>query len=283
MSAHPPSPQASHLDVSDLDSLMIRHIADKFIAQYGMRRLSDGHLIASTSADSIASALRELLNTPQLGLRQVVPMIKMISTELALPFNDPLYELELKKISDKQLLANQIETLFQQHQRPTLRLSLADLLTQLDINELPEAIPLIETQLNVPNRPLLTEDQIIYRIAKLWREYADSEIVLSLQLNPQHAQSQVENLIQTVSELNTEQQAEQWIEQYLHSAQNDNFNAFLRAFNQASPELQLEIEKRLAPNPAVTPAEEPINEHTSVHYFFSDWIKKILQAWIYRR
>ncbi|MGE4502505.1 MAG: hypothetical protein AB7D03_06520 [Thiomicrospira sp.] len=275
---------APHLDLSDLDSLMIQHIADKFIAQYGMRRVSDGHLIASTSPDSIASALHELLRTPQHGLRQVVPMIKMISNALGLPFDDPLYELELKKMADKQRLANQIESLFQQHQRARIRLNLGDLLTQIDAHELAEAIPLIESQLNFPHRPLLTEDQILYRIGRLWRDYADSEIVLSLQLNPeQSAQHQVADLMQSVNDMNIEQQAEHWIAQHLHSTQHDNFNAFLRAFNQASPELQLEIEKRLHPSAPTSAPALTLHQDTPIYRFFTDWLKKILQAWIYHR
>jgi hypothetical protein len=274
---------AEHLDLSDLDSLMIHHIADKFIAQYGMRRVSDGHLIASNSPDSIASALHELLRKPQHGLRQVVPMIKMISNALGLPFDDPLYELELKKMADKQRLANQIESLFQQHQRARIRLNLGDLLTQIDVHELAEAIPLIETQLNFPHRPLLTEDQILHRISRLWRDYADSEIVLSLQLNSeQSTQNQVTELMQTVNDMNIEQQAEHWITQHLQSSQHDNFNAFLRAFNQASPELQLEIEKHLQPGEPAATTVIPLSQDTPIYRFFTDWLKKILQAWLSR-
>jgi hypothetical protein len=276
-------------NLSDLDEAMIRHVAKAFVAQHGMRRLSDGKLISSGSSESLASAVYELLDNPKRGLRQVVPMISMLTTNLGLPFNDELYELELKKLSDRQRLADEIELLLSSSQDAILRINVADLLAQLDSHEFVEAIPLIEARLEnlVQQGVVATREEVIARIRRLWRDYSDSEIVLNLRFDGNLAQTQVQaqHIISNTMPASTDANAQHWLASHAQS-ETQNFDEFIRAFTRETPEMQVAIEKRLTTDPGTVQLSKmavDLKRNEQVESAFFEWLKRILGWWIFRR
>ena len=280
-------------DLSDLDEAMIRHVAQSFIAQHGMRRIADGKLIASGSTESVATAIYELLDNPQRGLRQVVPMISMLTTNLGLAFNDELYELELKKLADRQRLADEIEQALSASQDAVLRINVADLLSQLDAHEFPEAIPLIEARLEAhQDREIIaTREEVIARIRRLWRDYSDSTIVLNLRFDggQSQVQAQAKAIVASTSVASIDANAQQWLETRAKT-ETENFDDFIRAFTRETPEMQVAIEKRLTTadsnnSPPVKLSKMAIDLKRSerVESAFFEWLKRILGWWVFRR
>lgn len=271
-------------ELSDLDEAMIRHVAQAFIAQHGMRRITDGKLVSSASSESVASALYELLDNPLRGLRQVVPMIAMLSANLGLAFSDELYELELKKLSDRQRLADEIALAMNSGHAGVLRINVADLLSQLESREFVEAIPLIEAQLGSAGRGVAaTQEEIMARIRRLWREYSDSEIVLNLSFGPSDVQTQVQQVVDAGMPATVDSRAQAWLDLHVRQEDGENFDSFIRAFGRETPEMQVAIEKRLAQNPPLTPAAVDLAANAQVGGFFTSMLRRMLAWWVYRR
>jgi hypothetical protein len=276
-------------DLSDLDEAMIRHVAQAFIALHGMRRMSDGKLISSGSSESIATAIYELLDNPLRGLRQVVPMISMLTTNLALPFNDELYELELKKLADRQRLADEIEQVLSSSQDAVLRINVADLLAQLESHEFIEAIPLIEARLEKDAHVgvVATREEVIARIRRLWRDYSDSEIVLNLRFDgdAQQTHTQAQHIVASTMPASTDANAQQWLARRGES-ETENFDDFIRAFTRETPEMQVAIEKRLTTDAGTVKLSKmavDLKRNEQVESAFFEWLKRILGWWVYRR
>lgn len=276
-------------DLSDLDEAMIRHVAQAFIAQHGMRRLTDGKLISSGSPESLATALYELLDNPKRGLRQVVPMISMLTANLGLPFNDELYELELKKLADRQRLADEIELVLSSSQDAVLRINVADLLSQLDSHEFVEAIPLIESRLEQGKHEgvLATREEVIARIRRLWRDYSDSEIVLNLRFDgdASHTQAQAKNIVTSTMPASTDANAQAWLSQR-EKQEVESFDDFIRAFTRETPEMQVAIEKRLTTEAGTVKLSKmaiDLKRNEQVESAFFEWLKRILGWWVFRR
>jgi hypothetical protein len=276
-------------DLSDLDESMIRHVAQAFIAQHGMRRLTDGKLISSGSPESLATAVYELLDNPSRGLRQVVPMISMMTANLGLPFNDELYELELKKLADRQRLADEIESILSSSQDAVLRINVADLLVQLETHEFVEAIPLIEARLEKGEHTgaLATREEVIARIRRLWRDYSDSEIVLNLRFDGDHAQTQTQaqHIVSSTLPASTDANAQQWLDRR-GDTETENFDDFIRAFTRETPEMQVAIEKRLSTDGGTVQLSKmaiDLKRNEQVESAFFEWLKRILGWWVFRR
>jgi hypothetical protein len=276
-------------DLSDLDEAMIRHVAQAFIAQHGMRRITDGKLISSGSTESLATAIYELLDNPKRGMRQVVPMISMLTANLGLPFNDELYELELKKLADRQRLADEIEQVLSSTQDAVLRINVADLLAQLDSHEFVEAIPLIESRLAGNNQigTLATREEVISRIRRLWRDYSDSEIVLNLRFDGDatHTQVQAQNIVSSTMPASTDANAQQWLSNR-ESRETENFDDFIRAFTRETPEMQVAIERRLTTEAGTVKLSKmavDLKRNEQVESAFFEWLKRILGWWVFRR
>ncbi len=276
-------------DLSDLDEAMIRHVAQAFVAQHGMRRLSDGKLISSGSSESVATAVYDLLDNPKRGLRQVVPLISMLTANLGLPFNDELYELELKKLSDKQRLADEIEQILSSSQDAVLRINVADLLAQLESHEFIEAIPLIEARLEQKSSVgvLATREEIIARIRRLWRDYSDSEIVLNLRFDGDaaHTQAQAHHIVSSTTPEATDANAQHWLARREHT-ETECVDDFIRAFTRETPEMQVAIEKRLSTESGTVKLSKmavDLKRNEQVESAFFEWLKRILGWWIFRR
>lgn len=273
-------------DLSDLDEAMIRHVAQAFIAQHGMRRLSDGKLISSGSSESVATAVYELLDNPLRGLRQVVPMISMLTTNLGLAFNDELYELELKKLADRQRLADEIQQVAQHAQDAVLRINIADLLSQLEGHEFPEAIPLIEAHLlgDQALEQVATREEVIARIRRLWRDYSDSEIVLNLHFegDKEQVRQQAQHIVYTTTPAATDAKAESWLENH-EKIENESFDDFIRAFTRETPDMQVAIEKRLSADANLSQMALDLKRSERVESAFFEWLKRILGWWVFRR
>jgi hypothetical protein len=276
-------------DLSDLDEAMIRHVAQAFIALHGMRRMSDGKLISSGSSESVATTIYELLDNPLRGLRQVVPMISMLTTNLGLAFNDELYELELKKLADRQRLADEIEQVLSSSQDAVLRINVADLLAQLESHEFIEAIPLIEARLEKEAHVgvVATREEVIARIRRLWRDYSDSEIVLNLRFDgdTQQTQAQAQHIVTSTMPASTDANAQQWLA-HRGESETENFDDFIRAFTRETPEMQVAIEKRLTTDAGTVKLSKmavDLKRNEQVESAFFEWLKRILGWWVYRR
>jgi hypothetical protein len=220
-------------------------------------------------------------------------MISMLTANLGLAFNDELYELELKKLADRQRLADEIEQAILASQDAVLRINVADLLSQLEAHEFPEAIPLIEQRLEAgyEREIIATREEVIARIRRLWREYSDSTIVLNLRFagNSAQVQEQAKAIVASTSTASIDANAQQWLENR-SKTETDNFDNFIRAFTRETPEMQVAIEKRLttadsdhSPPVKLSKMAIDLKRRERVESAFFEWLKRILGWWVFRR
>lgn len=235
-------------DLRDLDRGIIEAIAKKFIQQYGDLDPETGEQADDPiKQPTMEKELQTMLNTPELGLRQVVPLIAMWVDTFGLDFKDELFDLERHRLEKRQQLADELEKMARTGQAVTLEFTIADILTELELNEIPIALPYIEAQLfnrhGMPAAPQ-TLQEAMDRLRDLW-DHADE--VVQVTLTPDEAVKK-HRLLQEVDDLfNSEEdfghlkeKARRWLEENRRD-HNPTMQEFLDMLSRESLSFQMAI------------------------------------------
>ena len=215
-------------DLSDLDMALIRAVAQSFINQYGTLNVETGEE-ALPHELTMSQELHKMLGQPELGMRQVVPLIAMWVQQFDLAFNDPLFKLEVSRLKLKQSLADQLNELISLKRPVTVNFSVLEILSMLESEEMIESVPYIEFQIKnqLPDPPKNTAE-LIQRI----RELAEhSEKSIEIKLTPDmftQPQKPEESL---------EEKAKKWLEK-TQAKYHYNLNAFFKEYDKLPKEMK---------------------------------------------
>jgi hypothetical protein len=255
--------------------------------------------------------LQEMLNTPELGLRQVVPLIVMWVDEFQLNFNDELFDLEKRRLERRQQLVDELEKMAERGEAVTLEFTIGDILTELELHEIPVALPYLEAQLfqrhGIPPEPQ-TLQEAMERLRDLWT-HADQ--VVQITITPEEAR-QKSQLLQEVDALfNTEDDYEHLKEKartWLRKTQQDhnpNMQEFLDTLSHESLSFQMAIREvmdeeaqavraNITPQTELTPEAFKLltqkkgdtiyagSEYTHSYNFFRRLVARLVDWWIFR-
>ncbi|MDG6773436.1 hypothetical protein QCB45_03760 [Thiomicrorhabdus sp. ZW0627] len=250
-------------DLSDLNYHVIETIAANFIQEHGLRSIHNGELQPQQTEDSMGSELHKMLSQPLLGMRQIIPVITFWIDEFKLQFDDKLYKLEHKRLIDFQNLADQLEAMIAKQEEVSVKVKLADFLTELQYHEIHEAIPVLEQHFDLhghpehfrasPEQPQ-TPEEALERLQKLL-EFSEHEINLTLLSDAKQKDDTAINLV--TSELNSEErddapesienQAERWLEKF--KVDGVKFESFVEAYYAEPLEMQTAIDQAITTKP----------------------------------
>ncbi len=216
-------------DLSDLDMELIRAVADSFIQQYGSLDVETGGTVVAPHQTCMADELQKMMAQPELGMRQVVPLIAMWVEQFGLRFDEPLFKLELNRLKLKQALADQLNRLVALKRPVTVNFSVLEVLSMLDSHEMMESVPYIEFQIKnqLPN-PIKNTEELIERIRTLSEH---SEKFIEIKLTPEmfsHLEKPEESL---------EEKARKWLDK-TQSKYQYNLNAFFKEYDKLPKEMK---------------------------------------------
>ncbi|SIN69027.1 hypothetical protein SAMN05443662_0073 [Sulfurivirga caldicuralii] len=299
-------------NLRDLDRGIIETIAKKFIQQYGDLDPDTGKPVENpVSQPTMEKELQEMLNTPELGLRQVVPLIVMWVDEFQLDFNDELFDMEKRRLERRQQLVDELEKMAERGEAVTLEFTIGDILTELELREIPVALPYLEAQLfkrhGIPPEPQ-TLQEAMERLRDLW---AHADQVVQIILTPEEAQ-QKSQLLQEVEELfNTEddyehlkEKARAWLKK-TQQDHNPDMQEFLDMLSRESLSFQMAIREvmdeeaqaarsHVSPETELTPEAFKLltqkkgdtiyagSEYTHSYNFFRRLLTRLVDWWIFR-
>ncbi|GEM_PF-3765708 len=211
-------------DLSDLDMALIRAVAHSFIHEYGALNIETGKE-ALPHETTMRHELQKMLTRPELGMRQIVPLIAMWVEQFNLKFEDPLFKLEVSRLKLKQTLADQLNNLISLKRPVTVNFSVLEVLSMLESNEMMESVPYIEFQIKnqLPNPPKDTAE-LIQRIREL---AAHSEKTIEIKLTPDMFTQPAK------AEESLEEKARKWLEKTQAKYQY-NLNAFFKEYDKLS-------------------------------------------------
>lgn len=226
-------------DLSDLDIELIQSIANSFIQQYGNLDVETGEASVAPNQTSMAQELQEMMAQPELGARQVVPLVSMWVEQFDLSFEDPLFKLELSRLKLKQVLADQLNSLADLKRPVTVNFSVLEVLSMLDSHEMMESVPYIEFQIKnqLPNPPENT-GELIERIRTLSEH---SEKFIEINLTPDMF-SNIEK-----PEESLEEKARKWLEK-TQAEHQYNLNAFFKAYDKLPKEMKEAVDEIMDEN-----------------------------------
>jgi len=216
-------------DLTDLDIEMIQAVANSFIQQYGNLDAETGNRLVAPHQTSMANELRRMMSQPELGIRQVIPLIAMWVEQYGLRFDDPLFKLELSRLRLKQELADQLNRLVALKRPATVKFSVLEVLAMLDRQEMMESVPYIEFQVNQQlSQPPKDVSELIERIRELSKY---SERFIEIKLTPDMYQKLEK------SEESLEQKAKKWLEK-TQSKYQYNLNAFFKEYDKLPKQMK---------------------------------------------
>ena len=309
-------------NLKDLDRSIIEEVAQHFIEQYGRYDVDTGEPVgpAEDVSNTMGFELRRMMLTPELGLRQVVPMIAMWVDTFDLDFDDELFQMERRRLEQRQKLADELQRMAQNGEPVTLRFSVADILSELELEELPTALPYIEAQItersHLPPEPE-TINEVMQRLRNLWA-VADEVVEITLTpdalKNTQQLNADIDELWETEEDFEVlKKRARAWLER-LEEEKGHSMSAFFNAFNQQTPSFQMAIKEVMeenirahAPNKAqITQVsskddlpletrkvllqsgrnavhDQEAHEYEHSYNFFRRLLTKLFDWWIFRR
>lgn len=258
-------------DLSDLNIHVIETIAEDFIRKHGYRSIHTGQTRLENQDESMESELRRMLTNPAIGIRQVIPAITFWITEFKLQFEDALFELERKRLLGLQSLADELENLVSEKSEIQLKLTLSELLTELDHEELYEAIPALEKHVQSPealSQPApQTPDETVSRLRNLL-QFSAHEI--DLVLHDGLLKSEGVSANQTKgSEL--EEKAQLWLERH----RDDKFEGYIHAYQAETIEMQKAIDRIVTAKPSLLSKSTSHTKGTK-----SSLLKKMILKWL---
>lgn len=261
-------------DLSDLNIHVIETVAEDFIRKHGSRSIHTGQTRLENQDESMESELRRMLTNPAIGIRQVIPAITFWITEFKLQFEDALFDLERKRLLGLQSLADELENLVSEKSEIQLKLTLSELLTELDHEELYEAIPALERHLQSPealSQPApQTPDETVSRLRNLL-QFSAHEI--DLVLHDGLLKSEGVSANQTKgSEL--EEKAQLWLERH----RDDKFEAYIHAYQAETIEVQKAIDRIVSAKPSHFSTPNPHIEGTNSN-LLKKMVLKFLSHW----
>ncbi|MDX1348395.1 MAG: hypothetical protein R3189_09130 [Thiomicrorhabdus chilensis] len=233
-------------DLSDINLHVIETVAEDFIRKHGSRSIHTGQTHLENQDESMESELRRMLTNPTVGIRQVIPAITFWITEFKLQFEDALFELERKRLLGLQSLADDLEKLVSEKSEIQLKLTLSELLTELDHEELYEAIPALERHvqsLETSNQPApKTPAETVSRLRTLL-QFSTHEI--DLVLHDGLLKNEMLNANQT-NKSDLEEKAQLWLERH----RDDKFEVYIDAYQAETIELQKAIDRIVTVKPS---------------------------------
>jgi len=235
-------------DLSDLNIKIIENIIEAFNQIHGQRDYETGLIKVNEDLNktTMRDELERMMANPELGLRQVVPLISMWVDEFNLAFHFPLYEMEKKRLAQKQQLADQIEQVSKLKRSVQFDFSISEILAVLEVEELSEAIPYLEIQTQEGGRlpePPKTVEELIQRINALW---SLSEKTISIKFSP----DMFKNTDEPSSQKNTQkiqEKAKLWLQQ-MQAKTGYSMNEFFAEYDKQPPEFQKAISEAMDEN-----------------------------------
>lgn len=266
-------------DLSDLDIELIQAVANSFIQQHGNLDVETGGTVVAPHQTSMAQELRKMMTQPELGMRQVVPLVAMWVEQFGLRFDDPLFKVELIRLKFKQKLADQFNRLVALKRPVTVNFSVLEVLSMLDSNEMMESMPYIEFQVKnrLPNPPKNTEE-LIERIRAL-SEYGEKFI--EIKLTPDMFSSLEK------SEESLEEKARKWLEK-TQSKHKYNLNAFFKEYDKLPKEMKEAVNEIMDENIQKASQGQRYQPLDADEYYYDTYsvIRKVLLRilkWFQRR
>lgn len=309
-------------NLKDLDRSIIEEIAQHFIEKYGRYDVDSGEPIGPTDdvSNTMGFELRRMMLTPELGLRQVVPIIAMWVDTFNLDFDDELFQMERRRLEQRQKLADELQRMAESGEPVTLRFSVADILSELELEELPTALPYIEAQItertHLPPEPE-TVNEVMQRLRNLW-SVADEVVEITLTpdalKNTQQLNDDLDELWETEEDFEVlKKRARAWLDR-LEEEKGHSMSAFFNAFNQQTPSFQMAIKEVMEENirantPHKTKASKTVSkddlpletrkvllqsgrnavrdqdakDYEQSYHFFRRLLTKLFDWWIFRR
>lgn len=252
MSTENRNPHITSHERPDLNTHVIKSVADSFIQAHGLRDIHSGEERDINHLDTMAAELNMIMAQAALGLAQVVPLIAFWVSEFSLDFKDELFEIEHKRLQRTQSIADHLSSFTEQNQQVEITIKLPDLLAELTAEEMMHAIPILEEHLkhsqNADIKPLSEQAGLIDRLKYLLR-LPENEIHLSFdaeQLFPSQQHFSLPPSMNATDETQSlEQQAQSWLDRInRHEAHSLPF--FIDAYNREPPELRAAIDHVLA-------------------------------------
>lgn len=217
--------------ISEFQLRIVQEVADQFIHQYGGRSVYSGQLLFQNAPDSMEHELQTMLTNPQLGMRQVVPVIGFWVEAFSLEFNHPLFNFEQQRLQFAQIQIDELEALIKTEKQIEVQLTVQDILLELEHDEIFEALPILEEQVSDEIEPPCTfpssENEPVRRLECLLEHGQHSvSLTITQDLFEQH---QTIQSVELSEEEALELQAQAWLDNLSHSEKN-NLNQFIQSY-----------------------------------------------------
>ncbi len=224
---------------------IVQNIASQFVTYHGERSAYNGKLLFEDSRDSMKFELDKMLFNPRLGMLQVVPTISFWLEEFDLKFNYPLFNFEQQRLQFAQAHIDELEALVQTQKKSLeVRLTLLDILLELDHNEIEEALPLLEEQINDEIDPPCVfpkhDDNDVARLECLLNHSDHTiDLILSNELFAHHHATVAAGLSE---EERLDEKAKEWLNS-LDKAEKNNLQHFIKAYKAQPHAMQQAIDR----------------------------------------
>jgi len=230
--------------ISEFQLSIVKQIAGQFINDHGCRSVYSGQLLFQNAPDSMEHELRTMLDKPQLGMRQVVPVIGFWLEAFALEFDNALFDFEQQRLQFAQIQIDELESLIKIEKQIEVQLTVQDILLELEHEEIFEALPILEAQVSDEIRPPCTfpsrESDPVKRLECLLQHAQHSvNLTISLDLFEQHQQP---TPFDHNEDHNWERKAQNWLDNLSHSEKN-NLNQFIKSYKAQPLAMQKAIDR----------------------------------------
>lgn len=235
--------QSEH-PISDFQLNIVKQVAEQFIQEHGYRSVFNGQLLFQNAPDSMEHELKAMLENPQLGMRQVIPVIGFWIEDFALEFTSPLFDFEQQRLQFAQIQINELEALIKTEKQIEVQLTIQDILLELEHDEIFEALPILEEQVSDATEPPCTfpsnEHGAVKRLECLLQHAQHSvSLTITHDLLEQHQTIQT---LELSEEKELELKAQTWLDNLTNSEKN-NLNQFIQSYKAQPLAMQKAIDR----------------------------------------